>query len=711
MKKLSDFLEKCEAKHWRILLIITTIITFWNEINLWYQDYIIHEVFMDHVKYKSYLIGFFILAVGYLIYAIWRGLKNKQQLRKKTGFVVCIIFSSYLLYRLNSSWEFWSVNGIDRLYYFDVLVFPFLYFVVVNLYASLNQSKKDAPLASFIERYTNRENTDYAALVYGKWGHGKTFALNKIAKDSGWIMISLFGKETVEEVKEEIAIKSLLKNRSKSGLNILNNFPLQLNLGGFGLSNEKSKSFLLNSLKMPPKIMFDDLERTKVDMELLKGYISNLLEGGSKVLIVGNLDKVEVKGEEEKEGELVVNPIDSFIKNKEKIIGAEFHFEATFESLNDLLAKRKYFKDEAQQEKIKSFFERVNFQNLRLWRRAIIRTYEVLDKIKHLHIEEGKAEEIIQDNDFCFAVLKDVVVFHEYFKTESINKDTLWGEHNFSSDVGYALNRFELTKRGNALNFNFINKVIGFYDLKYHDLQLDKKEFYQNYYRERNPIYKLENPLLCDEIEWNSTVTSILNKVANAKLDFEEFFKLIIKLSRSEVEVHAFFPIINMKKYFEENKEEKWVDYSYMINRYEKEFEIDIRPLPENEYAKLIVEMYHHNLKARQLYVLKNVQLRLEEIKTDSKLLDRMHPSEYIVLFGLKEFVEEFVLLKPKEQMEWLDILKFNWKNNLDQYKKEIEGFEANRIFLEKKADNMNYPDNARINKLITVYNEFLKHI
>jgi hypothetical protein len=66
-------------------------------------------------------------------------------------------------------------------------------------------------IENFLDKYDQDENSDYAVLIKGKWGHGKTFAIDKYINDvPDWIKISLFGKNSISSVKEEIFFASVV---------------------------------------------------------------------------------------------------------------------------------------------------------------------------------------------------------------------------------------------------------------------------------------------------------------------------------------------------------------------------------------------------------------------------------------------------------------------------------------------------------------------
>ena len=166
--------------------------------------------------------------------------------------------------------------------------------------------------------YVRRPYTDYAIMINGEWGSGKTyFWNNKLrsrlesitvnGKKYKTIYMSLYGINSLEEISKKIFIetnpmisKSLRKfvdtregNLSpeyvKTGLDMANLF------GNINMNSEKldfSKLFAIDD-----KILcFDDLERANVDVIDILGYINNFVEhDGIKTILICNEKELATK--------------------------------------------------------------------------------------------------------------------------------------------------------------------------------------------------------------------------------------------------------------------------------------------------------------------------------------------------------------------------------------------------------------------------------
>ncbi|MEG2646030.1 MAG: P-loop NTPase fold protein [Clostridia bacterium] len=166
--------------------------------------------------------------------------------------------------------------------------------------------------------YVRKPYTDYAVMINGEWGSGKTYFWNnklrsrlesiKInGKNYKTIYMSLYGINSLEEISKKIFIetnpmisktlKKFVDNREgnlipeyvKTGLDMANLF------GSTTFSTDRvdfSKMFSVED-----KILcFDDLERANVDVIDILGYINNFVEhDGIKTILICNEKELATK--------------------------------------------------------------------------------------------------------------------------------------------------------------------------------------------------------------------------------------------------------------------------------------------------------------------------------------------------------------------------------------------------------------------------------
>lgn len=223
----------------------------------------------------------------------------------------------------------------------------------------MNINRISSVLIDYLDRPTN-----YAILLTGEWGVGKTYYIKNsffpIASDistvnSGAkkkykpILISLFGVKSIDDIKDRIwiALYPLINNRylRLSGpilSSIVKSADITKLIGkGIAASaareiekgTEKVKKQLKNNLNFDNLLLcFDDLERVSqkyLEENEILGFINSLVEhDNNKVIIIANETKLDPN---------------TFKKIKEKTIGHTLHFEQDFsDALSNILASKNY---------------------------------------------------------------------------------------------------------------------------------------------------------------------------------------------------------------------------------------------------------------------------------------------------------------------------------------------------------------------------------
>ncbi len=165
--------------------------------------------------------------------------------------------------------------------------------------------------------YVRADYTDYAIMINGEWGSGKThFWNNKVknrietlrlgGKEFTTIYMSLYGISNLEEISKKIFLdttqmmdKELKKymeeheiekipEYAKTGMNIANRF---------GITQDAEKLDYSKFFETDNKVLvFDDLERANVDVIDILGYINNFVEHDHiKTIIICNEKELATK--------------------------------------------------------------------------------------------------------------------------------------------------------------------------------------------------------------------------------------------------------------------------------------------------------------------------------------------------------------------------------------------------------------------------------
>jgi hypothetical protein len=170
---------------------------------------------------------------------------------------------------------------------------------------------KPQELTKAVTDYLQDNETEYAIMISGKWGCGKTYFWNKNIvpnlKEQGRknIYISLYGVKTIDEIEQKILYKLLnfstnykLKKSDTSSIiaeipKYIDNISNKLDLGKSnfkaiadlftGIASQLIFQQALFANKNKNVICFDDLERLDPDLNIVKvlGYINQFVEQNS----------------------------------------------------------------------------------------------------------------------------------------------------------------------------------------------------------------------------------------------------------------------------------------------------------------------------------------------------------------------------------------------------------------------------------------------
>ena len=285
-------------------------------------------------------------------------------------------------------------------------------------------------LVESILDYIRADYTDYAIMINGEWGSGKTyFWNNKIRKkiDSTkingkqytTIYMSLYGISNLEEISKKIFIettqlmdKNLRKYMNSHGQATIPEYAKTgLDMANlFGVSQNTNKVNYEDFFTTEDKVLcFDDLERANVDVIDILGYINNFVEHDHiKTIIICNEKELSTKLKSsnlemktfiatyllDKQGNLNIEdkPLVEKIKNqiedvfdkaneyeriKEKLIGETFEYAPQFDYIINGILMR-YEKDpelirflRQNTRLITTTFEKSGTRNLRILKHAI----------------------------------------------------------------------------------------------------------------------------------------------------------------------------------------------------------------------------------------------------------------------------------------------------------------------------------------------------
>lgn len=233
---------------------------------------------------------------------------------------------------------------------------------------------------------------EYAVLIKGKWGTGKTWFIKNLISDLNTssirsLHISLYGMNSFDEIENEFfrqlhpvlsSKKMALAGKVLKGL-VKTTFKIDLGKDEASISSSIPDLDLPDYLKDTEKfvLIFDDIERCDMPICNLLGYINYFVEhSGYKVIMLANEEEILEKDS---------NSL-SYKRVKEKLIGKTFEIVpevdialAAFISQSSSVENKKIL--EEQKPLITSLYNASNYKNLRHLKQAIADFEWLLDAI------------------------------------------------------------------------------------------------------------------------------------------------------------------------------------------------------------------------------------------------------------------------------------------------------------------------------------------
>lgn len=249
------------------------------------------------------------------------------------------------------------------------------------------------PVMTQLEEYLNYYATlnapGYAVLVTGAWGTGKTFQVKACIPEASRVYVSLYGVQSVEQIHAEVfAAAHPAKAKTRGFLERFRD--KDIGAGGFtvplGFVPDIANAMLRNDLKPDRILIFDDLERSGMDLKKVLGAINSYVEHKDFRVIVIAHDDEKLLGED-------------FRIVKEKTFGQTILVEpqigSAFERFLNSIDKQEARKFvAAHRAQIEDVFLRSKVQSLRILKHAVedlARLYGALT-LKH----RGNADAMIE---------------------------------------------------------------------------------------------------------------------------------------------------------------------------------------------------------------------------------------------------------------------------------------------------------------------------
>lgn len=321
---------------------------------------------------------------------------------------------------------------------------------------------KAVELNSYIKRYLEEDKTNTAIMLTGDWGSGKTYYIEKVlvpflqrekknhipflksGKENRCVVISLYGLEELSDISKSIYMELRMKildkdSEAASAGKLIAKTVAKGIAGRLGIDvnmSEEDLKKMYSSIDVSDKLLvFEDLERSNIEITKLLGYVNNLVErDGVKVLLVANENEILGKSSEsfnfdftklfsenpksddvESNKKCIPEDVQKYLRIKEKTISDTISFESDYceaiknivNIFNNEILKEIIVEDKDGIEKLASMVKGQCNKNYRTFIFATQKTVDIYEKL------EGSF-----DKDFLKCIYFGIISFAAKIKAE-----------------------------------------------------------------------------------------------------------------------------------------------------------------------------------------------------------------------------------------------------------------------------------------------------
>ncbi|MBP3502182.1 MAG: hypothetical protein J6K42_01720 [Clostridia bacterium] len=497
----------------------------------------------------------------------------------------------------------------------------------------------DSELLNRIEKYIKNNQLDYAILIDGQWGSGKSYFMNKrvIPKINEFnektpIYVSLNGVVDKKEIAEKIYLKifedSLSDNKvmqivKKGGKLFLITAKIassivekELNCSLPSVTKENVTNILETISNIDKYVfIFDDLERCAIKPSIVLGYINEFIEHKKckciiitnqeeinntklfdntelKYLIASNL-KITINEKEDNSDEkigveklkqranYIFNSSNEYNQIKEKLIGETYYYKANLDEVIVCISKNMKYKEDVKNlliEKktaIKNKLEYYNHYNIRTLKSAVYHYDEIKNNIENFDYDK-------EDNYYKLALN---YLFDQVLEEEILYKKGLKNKKGIADKFS----DFEFDN----LNEILFHSVKNFISSGVLDVSLLKEEFTK--YCEvlkadcrdpKDPIKKLSLARVMEDKEVIKLIEDLKQRLKKLQYPFELYPSIVasmIIIKSMGFDQSDFDDIVNiMKKNIQESKyQSEFLDFGVGLDKQNQ----------KDEYYKIMNEM------------------------------------------------------------------------------------------------------------------------
>ncbi|MCT7595290.1 P-loop NTPase fold protein [Aliarcobacter butzleri] len=505
-------------------------------------------------------------------------------------------------------------------------------------------------ISQFLNYYIELSNPQYAVLLKGKWGSGKTHFINKflnkyIQNKTKFIKISLFGLKDISEINYKILFNlininedTFFNNSFSLVAKSLDSFGKKLNLSAKDIPIEK----IINKLKYELILIFDDLERTNMSLSDVLGYINNFVEHQSyKIILIANEEELE--------------KTEKYTQIKEKLIGKTFEFisdaNSAYDSfLGELENENKIKENILEKEKVNilELFEKSQSNNLRVLRQTLLDFERFYDEVL---VNHQSKEELIKDILYWFFLFSFEI---RQGNSEILELDEFRVEYNFlrfgekkeKTKYEIYLDKYNFSNNFNEIiSFDLWKKILLNSNIQKEEIERELKKSKYYFDESTSSWQKLIYFNTIKDSEFEELLKDVYNSFSQNEYKDYNQFKYIASMLLDFQEEDLFD--IEKDELFE------LVKTNFTILFDEKIFNFEDIYFIENEFSALDA-----NLRYRDKESFKKLQKYIDDFLEEKKKLKLKNDSKLII-----ECIKEKNKSQLLDLLEGNDIRIINYKN------------------------------------------------
>ncbi len=562
----------------------------------------------------------------------------------------------------------------------------------------------DEEIMTILKKYINMAKTEYAILIDGDWGTGKTYFINNVfikyleQDNKAFSKVSLYGITKKKEIDNKITESILEKAHPKYGKLLANTF-----------NNIDSISSLIN--KAIPKsineivgtidvkkllcklqdvdnhiIIFDDLERCNLEINVILGYINEYIENkNNKVIIIANQKEIS-KSKKMNNLELkylAVKPYNKQIYSQ---------YEKDFAQYASTFGKVKNTQDDSIEKNIldnrvlELFSEDIMYKEIK--EKVIGKEIYYLPNIEQISRElsrklECKLSKTILDNN-----------------AKEIARKMNYENHNNVRTLKLVIEKFEeITNKLEEYDIktdNNYEKILTSILLYLLEAYIKKKKEDEIYNWTGNAEYDLQYE--------QHKFRFIDDMILTERVDYESVNRCLKEYSKeinSKIETNIDEPVYILKNHYFELEDDEIIKYIDEVYNKLKNKEYNKVDYPKIVYVLLIIK----NLGITELEISKCINLmkiNLKEINQEHTLQDDLFYSGFNIqnaeirkeynqiIKELEETLNTTVSIKIRKNLNDIINGEENWGQNFKSYFLSRNSYRNNiKLFLELNINNL----------------------